>query len=362
MTQAFFRSWSLAAATTALLVTQLFHSILLFPIQAVGTATWLAILIAGVLACTLFWPVARMLRRVPGGHLIGLARRAAGVPGAIGTGTVVAGLTVYHGGFILRETAEMAVGAVYPHTPQTFAVVALILCALFGAWGGAESLVRIGWFFLPILGLAIVLALGGSVGWGEYRYLLPLWGEGKGMVIRYGVELIWMYAAPALFMFVAAGRLLDRARLGLAGITAIGSASLLFAVTAVVLLMTIPLPLGHSIAFPLYYLTRLVAGGRFFGRLDGVWMCIWVFGTAGYLAAWLYTGAAAYARAFRIPTHRTLVLPLGALITTVALFPPDQGRTLAWHSMVAPYAGAVAFGIPLILTLLAWWRLRWKRG
>lgn len=354
-------SRSLAAAGAAVLLAQFFAPMLLAVVQAGETAGWLALLIAGALAAALFWPVGVVLASVPGGTVIDLARQAAGAPAAMATGLLIFLSLTYHSGLLLRETAEMTVSAVYPHTPQTFVIVALAACALYGAAMPITSLVRLGRMFLPALILSLLLVLVGSFGWGQTRYLLPIWGPGPGVLLVRSAKLLWAYL-PFLFVLMAAGQLRDRQQMAPAGMVAMGIASIMAAVITVVLLMVFPMPLGATITFPLHHMARLVLGGRFFERTEGIWTLVWVFGLAYHLAALWHTAASAYAAAFALPSHRAAVVATATVAVIISLFPQDQPAVFLWHEAAAPYATAVTLGLPLLFAALVAGRRRWAGG
>lgn len=219
------------------------------------------------------------------------------------------------------------------------------------------ALVRLCRAFLPILVLAILLILAGSFGWGQVRFLLPIWGPGPGLLPLRSVPLAALYT-PMLFLLVAAGQLGDRQRLVRVVALVVFGSGLLFSASKAVLVMAYPWPLSDSITFPLHELSRLVLGGRFFERVEGVWTLVWVFATAGHLAVLLHAAAVAIGQAFGMPDHRHAVLPLVTMTLTVSLMPPDQTRAITWLYAAAPARLAVAFGLPLALALLAAWRRR----
>lgn len=344
-----FGTWSLAAAGITVLVSLVFHPVYLGPLWVSGTAGWLAFLLGGLLVGLLFWPVAGAVATSPGGTLISLARAAAGSPGAVGTALLVGGLLVYHAGLTLREASEMAVTMVFPHTPQTMAMVALVMGAAYGAYGGIDAIVFLCRAFLPVLLSLLLLVAIGTLGWGEFRYLLPLWGHG-GRPLGVGSLLTVAIYTPMLFLLVGSANLHDRRQLWKAALAVAGVATICFTVLKVVLLMVFPYPLGESVAFPIHALTRLVLGGRFLERIESLWLFFWVYATACHLGAVLHTAAAMYAEAVGFPSHRTAVLPLILLAGTIALFPPDISQTIGWHTGAAPLAATIGFGLPLLLT------------
>jgi hypothetical protein len=161
-----FGSWSLAATGATLLLAQEFHPMVIEVLRAGLNAAWLAMSLSGLLAAALYWAAAKSVGARPGGNLISLAREAAGTPGAALCGLAVSGMLLYHCGFVLRETAEMTVSSLYPHTPQTFAIVALLLASLYGAYGRTDSLVKLSRILLPLLLLGVLVILVGAMGHG----------------------------------------------------------------------------------------------------------------------------------------------------------------------------------------------------
>lgn len=86
---------------------------------ATTTAAPWAVLVTGAAAFLLFWPVAATLARRPGTGLIDLTQSAGGRPLAIATALVLSGFLLAGAGLSLRQASEMAVTAMYPHTPQS---------------------------------------------------------------------------------------------------------------------------------------------------------------------------------------------------------------------------------------------------
>lgn len=355
-----FGTWSLGAAGATMLAAQAFQPIILAPVEVGLTAGWLVMLIASLVALIIYVPVMARIAALPNGNLISLARAAAGTPGAIVTGLLVSGLLLFHSGLILRQTAEMTVSAAYPLTPQTFAVFALVICTLYGAYGGTAGIVRLCRGFLAVLIVTIALVLAGTFGWGKVRYILPFWGPGPGRVLTQAPLLAALHL-PALFLPIAAGSLRNRERAWHAALITLGVATLLYTAIKVVLLMAYPYPLGPAITFPLHEMSRLVLGGRFFERIEGLWILAWVVGAACLLSGMVHAAAVCYSDAFRKSTHVSAVLPMVSIVLTVSMLPPDQSRAITGDIDAMPLGFVIAFLLPLLLTLVTAGRGRLNR-
>lgn len=348
---------SLAALGILLVTTQAFHPALLMAVETGQTAAWLLILLAAALAALTLLPAALLLRAVPGGSLTALAELAFGRIGAAVTGCLLAGALTFTAGMVMRETAEMSISASYPHTPQTFAMVAMMAGAIFIARGDESALVRLGRLMLPVTVAALLLILAGSAAWGDLRYLVPWAGPGPVHLLRGAPDMALLFA-PAAVVLVLAGRVQERAGLAFwVPAVPLGS-GLLLALTSAVLLMVYPYPLGTHITFPLHAAARILLGGPFFERLEGIWLLMWALSTIVLVGALLHGSAVAFARTFRMPRHGTAVPALATAVATVALFPRNQADTVARHQQPALLLFLTTCALPAALALAAAWRRR----
>lgn len=353
-----FGTWSLLIACLTVSVAEGHRALLMGALWAGESAAWLAILISGICALALYWPVARYLSMRVRGNLINLAGAAAGVPGEIAMGILIGGLCVFQAGYTLRQTAEMAVSAVYPHTPQTFAMVTLLLCSGYCAYGGLAAAVRCCRVFLPVLVVGILAVCGGTLGWAQIDNLFPILGTGLTTLLGRSLMLTTWLWPLILLLYTAPPELRDLQRLCRKGALAIGLAVAIYAVIMAQWIMVFSVPVAHSVIFPMYQLSRLVIGGRFFERIDGLWVSCWAFGTACHVGVIMHIAAKALAQAFGAPDHRSVLLPVVVMTVSLGIFPHDVYQTVAPQRFLAPVVLAAGFALPLLLTLLAAWRSR----
>lgn len=351
-TRTHFRSGSLAALGVALVSMEGFYPTLTLPMVHGKSAAWLLVLLSGAVAAMLIWPVAAALAGMPRGTLIDLVQSVAGKPGGILYALSVLGLTIFGGAMILRETSEMAISAVYPHTPLTFATTAILLGAVYVGVGDSSSVVRFGRVFLPALLLALLLFLMGTIGWGELAFLRPFWGPGVGRMLM-GVPHTAMLFAPVVVLPLITGGVTDRGKLARWLPVVPLAAGALLAILKAQLLMIFPYPLASEVIFPLHGAARLVIGGRFFERVEAVWVFLWVMGTIVLVGALLNATASAMGQAFGIPRAERLAVPIGATLLSIAFLPTDQATAIAWHIAAAPGATVVALLVPAVTGLIS---------
>ena len=317
-----------------------------------STAAPWAVLLAGGLSLLLFWPVASALARRPGKNLIDLALEAGGRPIAILTALLIGSILIGGTGIGIRQASEMAVTGFYPHTPQTFAMSSLILAGALGAalsppgliWTGAVAAI-------PTIG-ALLLVLVGNVAWGQFRHVLPPTGPG---LLPVAAELLPMtsFFGEVAFLAIIASYVQRAKDLPKAAAWGLGLSTVIGALFVLIYLMVFPLPGGLSFPFPLLEMTRLIHGGRFFERVDLIWVLLWVVGSAGLAAGSIQAAALMLKDAFRLPTHRGAVLPLAVATLASALFPSNQAAAIAIETfLVRRWGFLLTLGVPLLLVVI----------
>lgn len=335
-----------------LVMTQLYYPGVLIAVRLGQTAAWLLGLIAALLATLLVWPVAAALRRIPKGTLYDLAERAVGRWGAIAYILVLVPALSLVGSIVLRQTAEMALTANYPHTPQTFAVVTLLVSSLLAAWIDSAAMVRAANILLVPLNISFALILAGTIGWGTTGFLTPLWGPGLPKLVVSAPAVSSLFA-PLAVLYAMADGVTDRRGLvgSLLGVPVLGG--LQYALHKANLLMVFSYPLGLNTTFPMHQAARLVIGGRFFEHIEGIWLFVWVTCTIAFMGALLHGSGRIFCRAFGIPRFQITLPLLTVIVLTLAYFPRNQAQAVMLSEVIAVPLMLFALVAPAIFAAIA---------
>ena len=335
-----------------LVMTQLYYPGVLIAVRLGQTAAWLLALFAALLAMLLAWPVAAALRRIPRGTLFDLAERAVGRWVAVVYTLVLVLALSLTGSIVLRQTAEMALTANYPHTPQTFAVVTLLVSAIVAAWVDSAAVVRAANILLIPLNLSFVLILAGTIGWGTTGFLAPLWGPGLPRLVLSAPAVASLFT-PLAVLYVMADGVTDRRGLvgTLLAVPVLGG--LQYALHKANLLMVFSYRVGLNTTFPMHQAARLVIGGRFFEHIEGIWLFVWVACTIAYMGALLHGSGRLFCRAFRIPKFQTAVPLLTVVVLTLAYFPRNQAQAVMLSEAIAVPLILIALVVPAAFAAIA---------
>jgi spore germination protein KB len=315
-------------------------------------APW-TVLLSGGLAFLLVWPVLTGLAQQPGKNLTDLALQAGGRPVAIAQALLLGAYLTTASGFTVRQVSEMVVTALFPHTPQTFAMSSLLLVGAMGAAVRPRSALWIGsLFFVPILVVTAVVLVG-DVGWGQLRNAMPPTGYGL-LPTMMQLFPLTSYFDPLILVAIFARFLRTPSRLVKGTLLSMSVAVITWALVTLLYIMVFPLPGGLGIPFPMFEMSRLIQGGRFLERTDVFWIVFWTFGAAVRHSATLMASGILFKEAFRLPTHRDTVLPLTAAALAVALVPSNQAAAIDMDTFfVHRWGFLVDLVMPLAIALVA---------
>ncbi|HYF91074.1 MAG TPA: GerAB/ArcD/ProY family transporter [Symbiobacteriaceae bacterium] len=342
------------------LLTTAFYTFPRAAAMATSTAAPWAILLSGGLGFLLFWPVVAKLARHPGKNLVDLAVIAGGRPLAIATALLLGGFFIGSAGISVRQVSEMVVTALYPHTPQTFAMTSLVAVGALGAAASPGGAIWVGSLFVWPMLFAIGVVCVGNLGWGQFRNVIPMSGHG---LLPVALQLLPLtsYLDPLVYMAVFCRFIVTPRHLVRQAAYAVGIAVAAWAAVILLYQMVFPLPGGLDVQFPVFDMSRLVQGGRYLERIDALWVFSWTFGSASRLSIALLATALLFQDAFGLPDHRRAVLPLTTAILSFALFPSNQAGAVNFETYdLRQWGFVLVLGLPLAIAVLA--RIRQKKA
>lgn len=324
---------------------------------ASSAAVWVVPLSCGA-ALLLMFPVVAAVAARPGRSFTDLGLEVGGRPLAVAAAVLISAFYVVSSGLSIRQAAEMVVTSLYPHTPQTFAMVGLAAAGTLGAAASVDGVLWGGSMFAWPAALSILVVLAGNFGSGQFRNLIPITGHG---ILPSLVHILPLtsYLDALLFVAILSRFTKEPAALKRGAAMAVGVALVLWTATVALFLMTFPLPGATGVPFPLFEMSRLIQGGRHFERIDSLWLIFWTFGSAGRMAGLLQACALLFQGAFRLPSYRMAVPALAIAAVAAALFPSNQAKAIAVETVnLRVWGFLVVLVLPCAVALAALWRRR----
>lgn len=348
-------------ALTLLVITISAKIFLSFPrnMALLGDAAgWIIVSLSGILSLLGYFFISSLLRKYPGKNIIQIAQQVSGgfAGKLIGTAFFLFFLAVTS--LYLRQFAESFILAILPRTPISVLTIFFLVLLIYATLLGIETLSRVAWLLGPYLLAALIIILIFCLPQATSNYLTPILGPGTTRLLKYSVLNLSIFSEIILLGMIAP-LIRDRDRINRIGlISLIASIALTTGIT--VLVITVFNYAGaQKMIFPVFQLTRLISYGEFIQREEAVFVFLWFFWAGIQLAGLFYGAVTSFAQTFRIKNYRPLTLPVAVLSFTISLIPSSMTDAVELNdyavspSGISIYYAAVAFGIPLLLWLVA---------
>jgi hypothetical protein len=131
-------------------------------------------------------------------------------------------------------------------------------------------------------------------------------------------------------------------------------------VTSVLIyLSAFPYPTALESFLPIYQLARLINYGRFFQRVESIFVLIWAASALIYLSTGFFFILHVFRKTFGLKYYKPLIIPMAILIFNLSLLPPNLMTVMKLDTeFFRSYVWIVTFIVPIVALLLARARLK----
>jgi hypothetical protein len=238
--------------------------------------------------------------------------------------------------------------------------IGFMITAMLGAYVGVEALARSARVTYPFVLGGIVLLLTSLYPLFNINNIFPLLGTGPYQLFVQGGM-----AAGGLSEALIAAVIINSFASEKLYAPAVARAVLMGFAYLMVLELAFVLVLhwraASEVTLPFYKLSSLVYLGRFFQRIEAIFIIIWGYIGIIKISITLYAASVALAGTLKLKDYRPFIWPLGLIVFIASLLPPDMSSTIFIDSEYFRTYGWIAILI-LPVVVLAVDRLRRKGG
>lgn len=348
-----FGSFETISALTILINTQLLLNFPRIMMEAVGTAGWILVLYITIITFIIFAFITRLYAKFEGMDLIDIGEHVAGTYGRIITGLISILLPASVSFITLRQFAESVKIISLPLSPINFVTVFFIVCMIAGAYSGIESIVRLCAVVQPIALSASLIIFAASTQYFDASRITPLLGNGIYEIFAAGLTKISAYSGMFALFFIAPF-IKSVKNFKAIGYTTIILSFVFMLMSVLAFSLTFQYPTGTESVLPLFKLSRLISYGRFFQRVEAIFILTWSLVAMLYLSITLFLTVHIFKKTFRLKYYRPLIMPFAVIIFTLSLMPLNLIETIEMEARyLRTYSWIVVFLFPVLLLFIA---------
>jgi len=343
--------------TTSLLVivmtTQLFISFPRFVAEKAGTAGWILIVYLTVLSLFLFTIISKIYKNFQGKDIIDIGEYVGGNIGRILIGLIIIIDYMFIAPGVLREFSDSLKIITLDKTPIGFVMLFFLIGMITAAFYGIEPITRFSAIIVPIVAATFILIIIGIIPNFNLTNLFPLMGSGVNNIFIKGIPNVSIFSGISI-LFILPPFLNSYDCFRKTGFYSILLSGFFLTVGALIYTLSIPYPASTEFTMPMYTLARTIDWGRFFTRIESIFVFAWAASAFIYLSILLFFIVYVFKKTFRLEYYTPLILPVSVLVFAFALIPESMMRVFQLESQIfRAYAWIVTFGMPIILLMAA---------
>lgn len=318
-----------------------------------GTGGWILTVYISVLAFIGFFVVQKLYRRFEGKDIIDIGEYVAGGVGRIAVGIVSTIFFMTIVCIYIRTFSESMKTVALSVSPISFVSLFFIVVMILGAYFGLEAISRIHAIAVPIVAAGFIVIMIAVFPYMDLTRAFPVLGTGAYDIFANGFIKVSVFA-EIFFILMLTPFIKTHNNLKKSGFIALGFSAVFLLISVFVYITVFPYPANVERVLPIYQLARLISYGRFFQRIESVFVVIWAAAALLYLMAGFYFALYSFKKAFKLQYLRPLILPFAVIVLNLSLLPPNLLSAVRLETGYPRDLGwAVTFGMTLLLLLTA---------
>jgi spore germination protein (amino acid permease) len=348
-----FGRWGMTAVLINTICTQIFLNYPRNMSEAGGSAGWILALYVSILVFILFSIIIALYSNFQGKDILDISEYIGGNILRIIIGSIILIDFIFVATVILREFGEDMKVIALTTSPISFVILFLAAGMLFSAYMGIEAVVRLHSITVPIIIVGFFIILIGVSPYYDITNIMPILGSGIYPIFGQGILKVSTFSG-LIVLFILAPFVKTYKVFKAAGYSAICISALFLVISSLVYSLVFPYPTTKESIMPIYQLARIINYGRFFQRVESIFVLIWAMAALLYLGGVFFYIIYIFKKTFKLEFHKPLIIPFTILIFNLSLLPPNLMDVANLESEVfRNTAWIVAFMIPLLLLITA---------
>ncbi len=318
-----------------------------------GTAGWILTIYISILALLGFMVIEKLYTEFEGKDLLDIGEYIGGTVGRVMIGSIIFIFLVYIVTVVLREFSENLKIVTLTVSPISFVSLFFLAGMIVGAYLGLEALVRLHAIAIPVLTVTFLFISFAISQYFDISRIMPIFGTGLRNIFVSGFTKVSIFA-ELLILFLIVPYIRTHKNFKTVGYTSLFIAGFSLTMSSLIFLLVFPYPAAIEGFLPMYQLSRLINYGRFFQRVESVFVFTWGIVALLYLSAGFYFIVFTFKKTFNLTYYQPLIIPFAILIYTMSFLPPNLDSTVILETKYfRNTAWLVTFVMPIVILLIA---------
>lgn len=312
-------------AIAVVLTVMINHIILNLPksiISTTSSGSIINVIFVTLIAFIIVYLISQLLKNFPGLDILDISKFLGGKILKFIIGALFLCYLIFTISIVLRSFSETLKIIFFPRTPVQIIMLLFLLAIVFVNKLGFQAIARSNLFFMPIILFSILFIFVANFGNYTVQRVFPLLGNGAVSTFLSGISNLFAFGGIAYLYFLPP-HLKEQKDYTKIAFSAIGVSGIFLLMSVTTLLLLFPLLTSSEEILPLYLAARFIEFGRFFQRLDAVFVFTWIISMACYLSLALYFATNIFKKITNIQYSKWVIGLIASICFGIALIPQD---------------------------------------
>lgn len=318
-----------------------------------GSSTLLNIVFITLIALCIVYFISKLLKHFTCMDILDISEFLGGkfLKNAIGILFMI--YFLFSASIFLRSFCESVKSIYFPKTPVIFLILLFVIGIILTNRLGMQSIIRANLIFIPIVLFSIVFIFLANLDNFTIQRIFPILGNGISPTFFSGASNLFAFGGISLLYFIPPSlkdskdfKKISKISIILSGIW------LLFSVAT--LLFMFPSIMTTDEILPLYLASRFIEFGRFFGRLDALFLLIWIISIMAYLSILLSFIISIFKKLTLFKYSNITIYGVALLIFVLSIIPKNYVQVYFLETTIYKYFVLIlVFAISLAILILS---------
>ena len=312
-------------AIAVVLTVMINHIILNLPksiISTTSSGSIINVIFVTLIAFIIVYLISQLLKNFPSLDILDISKFLGGKVLKFIIGALFLCYLIFTISIVLRSFSETLKIIFFPRTPVQIIMLLFLLAIVFVNKLGFQAIARSNLFFMPIILFSILFIFVANFGNYTVQRVFPLLGNGAVSTFLSGISNLFAFGGIAYLYFLPP-HLKEQKDYTKIAFSAIGVSGIFLLMSVTTLLLLFPLLTSSEEILPLYLAARFIEFGRFFQRLDAVFVFTWIISMACYLSLALYFATNIFKKITNIQYSKWVIGLIASICCGIALIPQD---------------------------------------
>lgn len=358
-------NWEAIALVLTVIVNHLILNLPKSIIASTSSGAIINVIFVSLVALGVSFLISNLLQKFPHLDILDISNFLAGKWLKVIMGILFLAYFLFTISIVLRSFSEGLKIIFFPRTPVPVIMLLFLITIVITNKLGLISIARSNLFIMPVILFSILFIFFANFQNFTFQGMLPILGNGINTTFLAGLSNLFAFGGITYLYFIPP-YLKDDKAIKKVSIISIAISGICLLTGVATLLFSSPTAIITEEIFPLYLTSRNIEFGRFFQRLDAVFLLIWIISLTSFLSIALAFSTHIFQKVLNLQYTKWCASLFAVITLGIGLLPKTMYQIIFIETTVYQYIVLIlVFAVSLAILLLAnikYYILQKKKG